>query len=119
MTACPTGMTTEILNNGTNNTQIKIKVTTSLTTKNGIIEIPVIADGKVFNKVFSYSVAIKGADSKILTLTADKNVIVFNSDETPKDTEDITLIKNSDGTIDYAASYNTTRWACTVKALDS
>ncbi len=91
MTACPTGMTTEILNNGTNNTQIKIKVTTSLTTKNGIIEIPVIADGKVFNKVFSYSVAIKGADSKILTLTADKNVIVFNSDETPKDTEDITF----------------------------
>ncbi|MGN1330542.1 MAG: hypothetical protein ACI4VN_04315 [Clostridia bacterium] len=51
-------------------------------------------------------------------LVIDRTVSMALADSA-KDTEDITLIKNSDGTIDYVASYNTTRWACTVKALDT
>lgn len=51
-------------------------------------------------------------------LVIDRTVSMALADSA-KDTEDITLIKNSDGTIDYAASYNTTRWACTVQALNT
>ena len=99
ITGCPTGMTTEILNNGTGKTQIKIKVTTALTTKNGTIKIPIVADGKTFNKVFSYSVAIKGLDSKILSLTTNKNVVSFDANDNPKDTEDIVFTLNSQNLI--------------------
>ena len=107
ITGCPTGMTTEILNNGTGKTQIKIKVTTALTTKNGTIKIPIIADGKTFNKVFSYSVAIKGLDSKMLSLTANKNVVSFDANDNPKDTEDIVFTLNSQnliGTVSWSVS---------------
>ena len=107
ITGCPTGMTTEILNNGTGKTQIKIKVTTALTTKNGTIKIPIVADGKTFNKVFSYSVAIKGLDSKILSLTTNKNVVSFDANDNPKDTEDIVFTLNSQnliGTVSWSVS---------------
>ena len=107
ITGCPTGMTTEILNNGTGKTQIKIKVTTALTTKNGTIKIPIVADGKTFNKVFSYSVAIKGLDSKMLSLTANKNVVSFDANDNPKDTEDIVFTLNSQnliGTVSWSVS---------------
>ena len=107
ITGCPTGMTTEILNNGTGKTQIKIKVTTALTTKNGTIKIPIVADGKTFNKVFSYSVAIKGLDSKMLSLTTNKNVVSFDANDNPKDTEDIVFTLNSQnliGTVSWSVS---------------
>ena len=100
-------MTTEILNNGTGKSQIKIKVTTALTTKNGTIKIPIVADGKTFNKVFSYSVAIKGLDSKMLSLTTNKNVVSFDANDNPKDTEDIVFTLNSQnliGTVSWSVS---------------
>ena len=110
ITGMPTGMTTEIINNGTNKSQIKIKVTTAFTTKNGTIKIPIVADGKTFNKVFSYSVAIKGSDSKILNLTTNKNVVSFDANDNPKDTEDIVFTLNSQnliGTVKWSVSPNT------------
>ena len=64
ITGMPTGMS--ITNNGThynNNTTgayFKVDVTTEMTTGNGTLTVPVTCDGKSFNLMFSYSLALKG-----------------------------------------------------------
>ena len=57
----PTGMTVTPVNNNTQNASLTIAVTTSMTTKNGRLTIPITVDGKVFNKDFSYALALKGS----------------------------------------------------------
>ena len=57
----PTGMTVTPVNNNTQNASLTIAVTTSMTTKNGTLPIPITVDGKVFNKNFSYALALKGS----------------------------------------------------------
>lgn len=57
----PTGMTVTPVNNNTQNASLTIAVTTSMTTKNGTLTIPITVDGKVFNKDFSYALALKGS----------------------------------------------------------
>ena len=95
ITGAPTGMSTSISNNGTTSTSIKVSVTTALTTKSGTLTIPIIVDGKLFTKIFSYSVAIKGENAKTLSLTANRQAILYNADNTPKDTSDIIFKINS------------------------
>lgn len=56
----PTGMTAPISNNGTINAYFSPTVTTSMTTKNGILTIPIKVDNMEFTKYFSYSLALKG-----------------------------------------------------------
>lgn len=57
----PAGMTASITNNGTTKATITFTVTTSMTTVSGTVNIPVTVDGKSFTRVFSYSIAFKGA----------------------------------------------------------
>ena len=58
----PIGITGTINNNGTTNTTITFNVTNQLTTKNGQITIPVTIEGKTFNKILSYSLALAGTN---------------------------------------------------------
>ena len=95
ITGAPTGMSVAITNNNTTSTSIKVSVTTAMTTKSGTLNIPITVDGKLFTKVFSYSVAIKGENAKTLSLTANRQAILYNSDNTPKDTSDIIFKINS------------------------
>ena len=95
ITGAPTGMSVTITNNNTTSTSIKVSVTTAMTTKSGTLNIPITVDGKLFTKVFSYSVAIKGENAKTLSLTANRQAILYNSDNTPKDTSDIIFKINS------------------------
>lgn len=60
ITGQPTGMTTEILNNGKTNASFKVNVTTSMITKNGILNIPITVDGKAFTKKFTYTLTLDG-----------------------------------------------------------
>lgn len=62
ITGIPNGMSATVVYNGTANTYISISVTTSMTTRNGTLIIPVTIDGKIINKVFSYALALKGTD---------------------------------------------------------
>lgn len=57
----PAGMTASITNNGTTKATITFTVTTRMTTVSGTVNIPVTVDGKSFTRVFSYSIAFKGA----------------------------------------------------------
>ena len=57
----PAGMTASIANNRTTKATITFTVTTSMTTASGTVNIPVTVDGKSFTRVFSYSIAFKGA----------------------------------------------------------
>ena len=54
-------ITAAVTNNASKNTTITVTVTTSLTTKQGVLTIPVVVDGKTFNKEFSWSLALTGA----------------------------------------------------------
>lgn len=54
----PTGMTTTVNNNNSTSTTITVSVTTSMVTKNGTLTIPIVVDGKTFNKIFSYSLQL-------------------------------------------------------------
>lgn len=55
-----TGLAADVSGNGTESCKITFKATTALTTKNGIITITVIVDGKTFTKDFSFSLSPKG-----------------------------------------------------------
>lgn len=59
---CPTGMTyTKSPTSGSSTTaSFTVTVDDTLTTKNGTLTIPVTADGKTFNKVFTYTVTPDG-----------------------------------------------------------
>ncbi|WP_065218070.1 MULTISPECIES: hypothetical protein [Butyricimonas] len=61
ITGLPAGMTASVASNGTTAPVITFTVTTSMKTASGTVKIPVTVDGKVFTKVFSYSIAFKGA----------------------------------------------------------
>ena len=61
ITGLPAGMTTSITGNGTTTPVITFTVTTSMKTASGTVSIPVTVDGKSFTRVFSYSIAFKGA----------------------------------------------------------
>lgn len=53
-------ITATVNDNNTTSTSIKVTVTTSLTTKQGVLTIPVTVDGKEFTKQFSWSLALTG-----------------------------------------------------------
>ena len=57
----PSGMSINKVDNGTVNASLTIDVTTGLTPLRGDIIIPITVDGKSMSKIFSYSVALKGA----------------------------------------------------------
>lgn len=58
----PTGMSVQSVTNDSTNKKstIVFAVTTSMVTRSGLVTIPVVADGKTFNKEFSYSLALQG-----------------------------------------------------------
>lgn len=60
ITGAPTGMTTLIKHDGTTQTSVTVSVTTTLTQRQGVLTIPVTADGKTFIKQFSWSLSLKG-----------------------------------------------------------
>lgn len=60
ITGLPTGMTAPISNNGTKSAYFSPTVTTSMTSKNGTLTIPITVDGVSFTKYFSYALALKG-----------------------------------------------------------
>lgn len=53
-------ITATVNNNNTTSTTITVAVTTSLTATQGVLTIPVTVDGKIFNKQFSWSLALTG-----------------------------------------------------------
>lgn len=57
----PTGMTSTVYSNGTTAARVTFTVTTSMTSPNGVVNIPVTVNGKTFTKVFNYAIAFKGA----------------------------------------------------------
>lgn len=62
ISGCPTGMTTSISNNSTASANFTVSVDTTMTTKSGMLTIPITVDKKSFTKYFSYSLALKGSD---------------------------------------------------------
>ena len=97
ITGMPTGMTTSINNNNTNNASFIVVVTSSMTSRNGVLTVPITVDGVTFTKRFTYALSLNGSDgangtnAKLLSLSANKQLIAFNSDNTPKDSTEITL----------------------------
>ena len=97
ITGMPNGMTTSINNNNTNNASFIVAVTSSMTSRNGVLTVPITVDGVTFTKRFTYALSLNGSDgadgtnAKLLSLSANKQLIAFNSDNTPKDSTEITL----------------------------
>lgn len=60
ITGAPSGMSTSISSNGTTSASFTVSVTSSLTTWQGVLTVPITVDGKSFTKNFSFSVAFKG-----------------------------------------------------------
>ena len=60
ITGQPAGLSTSISNNGTTSAKFTVTVTTSMATKNGVLNVPVTVDGKTFAMKFTYSLSLKG-----------------------------------------------------------
>ncbi len=56
-----TGLTCAITNNNSQNVTLTFSATTSLITKSGTVSIPVVADGKSFTKIFTWSLSLTGS----------------------------------------------------------
>ena len=99
ITGMPTGMTTSISNNGTTSPSFTVNVTSSMTKKNGTLNIPITADGVSLSKQFSYALALEGTtgldgeNAKALFINADRQVVVYKNGK-PKDSTAITLTAN-------------------------
>jgi len=111
----PTGMTAAISNNSTLNASFTINVTTSMTTRSGVLTVPVTVDGKTFNKNFSYSIAFQGAtgaSSVLFKIYSDTGFIFHNEDT-------ITLkLQKLYGTTNIAISGNTkVQWSKLVDGI--
>lgn len=97
ITGQPTGMTTSITNNNSTNAYFTVDVTTSMTSRNGVLTIPITVDGVTFTKRFTYSLSLSGAngsngaDAKLLSLSANRQAIAFNNNNKAKDSTAITL----------------------------
>jgi DNA-directed RNA polymerase subunit L len=69
ITGAPNGMNVTVSYNGTTSAKFNVAVTSSMTTKNGTLSVPVTlfygtANAKTFNMIFTYSLAIKGVDGE-------------------------------------------------------
>ena len=60
----PSGMTITPSGSGTTNAKVTVAVTTSMTSLNGIVTIPVTCNGLKFNKQFTYSLSVPGKNGK-------------------------------------------------------
>ena len=61
ITGMPAGMSVKISDNGTTGAKFAVTVTTALTTRQGVLTVPVTVDGVQFEKRFSFSLALAGA----------------------------------------------------------
>ena len=61
ITGMPTGMQATIVDNNTTSAKITISVSTSMTSRQGVVTIPVTVGGTLFNLDFSYALALVGA----------------------------------------------------------
>lgn len=84
ITGAPSGMSTSISSNGTTSASFTVSVTSSLTTGQGVLTVPITVDGKSFTKNFSFSVAFKGdtgakgdkgADSVFYIIETDVRIV--------------------------------------------
>lgn len=60
----PIGMSYQISGNGTTSAVILFMVDETMTTKNGVVDIPVTVEGKTFTKGFSYSLSLQGENGE-------------------------------------------------------
>lgn len=75
----PTGMTMKINNNGTVNTSITVSVTSSLTVAQGVIKIPITANGITIEKSFSYTLSKTGTTGDTGQNATSYKMIVSNA----------------------------------------
>lgn len=89
ITGAPTGMTTTISDNGKTTAAFKVSVTTSMTTKNGTLTVPVTVDGKTFNKIFTYSLSGIGVKEVVeqYILTSSKTTTPSQTSTSWNDTQ--------------------------------
>ena len=62
ITGVPSGMSISINNNDSTSTSLEVSITGNLTTLNGVINIPVTANGISFVKQFTYVLSMAGSD---------------------------------------------------------
>ena len=87
----PTGMTATIKNNDTTNASIDIAVTSSMTTKQGTLTIPVTCNKITFNKIFSYSLSLDGTPAPSARIVASSNSFLSSDGGKTYSPESITL----------------------------
>lgn len=90
ITGAPSGMSTSISSNGTTLASFTVSVTSSLTTGQGVLTVPITVDGKSFTKNFSFSVAFKGYTGATGATGPKGDAAVFYIIET-----DVRIVKKS------------------------
>ena len=111
ITGMPIGMTIPShSNNGTTTARFTVEVATSMTSLNGVLNVPVTVEGVTINKTFSYTLGLKGEDAKGVYLSADRYIIPFDEGGNLKNSSVITLnakMDNLEGTLAWSVSPST------------
>jgi hypothetical protein len=72
----PTGMTVTVVHSNSTQSLITVSVSTSMSTRQCVLTIPVKVDNTTYNLTFSYSVALAGNDSTSYNLSCSSYIIV-------------------------------------------
>lgn len=89
LTNVPVGMSYQINDNGTTSANILFMVDETMTTKNGVVDIPVTVEGKTFTKGFSYALSLQGENGEpavVYSIIPSVDQIVKSFDGTIKPT---------------------------------
>ena len=79
ITGMPTGMSVTVSNNNTTSAMFTVTVATTMTTRNGVLSVPITVDGQSFTKEFTYSLAL---DATTYSIVPSHNVINLKNDHT-------------------------------------
>lgn len=101
-------MTITVANNGTTTAKFTAKVTTALTTKSGVVSIPVTVDGKSFTRTFSWTLSLDGIG---ITETAEYYAISNSSTTAPADSAFSTTVPTTTTAKPYLWNYEKTTYS--------
>ncbi len=131
-TGMPIGMSVEIADNSTVNTKLVINVQNGMTQRSGTVTIPITVDSILFEKNFSYSIALRGEDGASIVSIVEQYALSESNTVMPEEnwgevypekTESTYIwtrskITYSNGMIDYTAGFYDPSWEHNLHSID-
>lgn len=106
----PVGMSVAVNNNGTTSAKFTVTVRTTLTTRQGVLDVPVTVDGHIFVLKFSWALSLKGKDGRGIVSVVEMYAVNNSNTNEPADTDFSTAVPVTSETHRYLWNYEKTTY---------